>query len=142
MSELNDLADLVDKAVESRDSTKEAIDTLHPKGEKNIKSLDKLSVLNPTQIDAMSVIEWQDKALAVKPGDWGKQNITEGFTDKVKALHVSRDGVGRGEVSNVFKPSIIGDMLQSGAVPPMMIQQSGQRKSSFLGRLMGRGRRE
>jgi len=139
-SDKNDLASIVNDAVMNVDSTKEAIETLHPKDEKNVKKIDKLSILNPTQIDAMGVIEWQDRALACKPGDWGKHNITEGFTDKIKALHVSRGGVGRGEVSNVFKPAIFGQMMENGMIPQSMMENRsmGVHKPSFIGRLFGR----
>lgn len=131
-----DLAGIVENAVSNVDSTKEAIDTLHPQKDINSKRLDKLSNLNMTQVDAMGVLEWQDKALNIKPGNWGKNNVTEGFTDKIKGLLVSLNREGRLEVSNVFKPSIIGQMLQDGQMPEMM--GSVNPRHNFMSRLMGR----
>jgi len=137
-----DLAGIIEEAVQNSDSTKEAIETLHPANDINSKRLDKLSNLNMTQVDAMGVLEWQDKALDTEPGDWGATNITDGFTDKIKGLLVSLGREGRGEVSNVFKPAIFGDMMSQGMIPQTMVGNAsmGVQKSSWIGKLFGRDR--
>ena len=138
-NESQQLGDIVEKALEKKDSIKDAIETLHPRKEESvsIKKIDRLGILSDVQIDSMAVLEWQDKALFMTTKQFESENITEGFTDKVKALSVSKDGTGRIEIQNVMKPAIMGEMLQQGLMP-MQQQQPVPQKQGFLGRLFGR----
>lgn len=111
--------------------TKRAIDTLHPKDDPEHK--DRLTVLTPHEVSAHSVVEWQVKAL--KTEDFTKEFIIEGLSDKIKALKVSMGGAGRHEVSNIFKPEILGEMVKGGLIPPMLMQQGSavpQARRGFL----------
>ena len=140
LDEAKQLGDIVEGALEKKDSIKDAIETLHPKHEESIsiKKIDRLGILSDVQIDSIAVLEWQDKALAMTPKEFATNNVTEGFTDKVKALSVAKDGIGRREIPDVMKPSIIGDMLQQGLMPMQSQQPQPQQKQGFFGRLFGR----
>jgi len=136
-----DLSDILEKVSGENDSIKDAVQTLHPKETKRdqFKSSDRLAIFNDTQIDASAVLEWQDRAMRMTIEEFKTLNVTEGFTEKVKALTVSKEGIGRSEIPNVMQPKILGEMLQRGLVPnqPMMPQQSGGGQS-WLGRMFGR----
>ena len=134
-----ELSDVLEKVAGDNDSIKDALDTLHPKEEKrnpHIKKNDKLAILNDTQIDCVAVLEWQDKAMAMTPKQFESENVTTGFTDKVKGLTVSKDGIGRTEIPGVMQPKIIGEMLQQG-IMPMQGQPQGPQKPGFFKRLFG-----
>jgi len=137
--ESKQLSEIVEGALEKKDSIKDAIETLHPKKEESvsIKQIDRLGILSDVQIDSMAVLEWQDKALCMSTKDFEVKNVTEGFTDKVKALSVSKDGIGRIEIPNVMKPAVIGEMMQQGLMP-MQQQQQFPQKTSWFGRLLGK----
>lgn len=141
MAELDkdELSTIIEKTMGDKDSIKDAVETLHPKEDKksNVKSSDRLAIFNDVQIDAVAVLEWQDRALAMTTKDFSTRIVTEGFTDKVKALTVSREGVGRQEIPGVMQPKIIGDMLQQGLVPQQALAPPGQQKQSILKRLFG-----
>jgi len=136
-----DLSDILEKVSGENDSIKDAVQTLHPKETKKdqFKSSDRLAIFNDTQIDASAVLEWQDRAMRMTIEEFKTLNVTEGFTEKVKALTVSKEGIGRSEIPNVMQPKILGEMLQRGLVPnqPMMPSQSGGGQS-WLGRMFGR----
>ena len=137
-----DLSDILEKVSGENDSIKDAVQTLHPKETKRdqFKSSDRLAIFNDTQIDASAVLEWQDRAMRMTIEEFKTLNVTEGFTEKVKALTVSKEGIGRSEIPNVMQPKILGEMLQRGLVPnqPMMSQQTGGGGQSWLGRMFGR----
>jgi len=138
--EAKQLTEIIEGALEKKDSIKDAIETLHPKKEESvsIKKIDRLGILSDVQIDAMAVLEWQDKALAMTTKQFAEENVSEGFTDKVKALSVSKDGTGRTEIPNVMKPAVLGEMLQQGLMPTMGSPNQPQQKMGFLSRLFGR----
>jgi hypothetical protein len=71
--------------------------------------------------------------------EFSHENVSEGFVDKVKALTVSKEGVGRQEIPGVMQPKIIGEMMQQGMIP-MNTQpaQVGQKKSFFSRMFSGR----
>jgi len=140
VDESKQLTDIVEGALEKKDSIKEAIQTLHPNKEESvsIKKIDRLGILTDIQIDAIAVLEWQDKALGMSIKDFSSRSITEGFTDKVKALTVSKEGIGRTEIPNIMKPAVMGEMLQQGLMP-MMSHGQGQNpiKRGFFSRMFG-----
>ena len=137
--EKGELADLIEKTMGDKDSIKEAVETLHPKQAKgdNAKSSDRLAIFNDIQIDAVAVLEWQDRALAMTSKDFSTRIVTEGFTDKVKALTVSKDGVGRQEIPGVMQPKILGEMMQNGMIPMQTPPAVTNQKKSILARLFG-----
>jgi hypothetical protein len=136
--EKGELADLIDKTMGDKDSIKEAVETLHPKPKKadTFKSSDRLAIFSPIQIDACAVLEWQDRAMQMTPSQFKSQNVTDGYTEKVKALTVSGEGLGRTEIPGVMQPKILGEMLQQGLVPQQMMQQQPQKKS-WIARMFG-----
>ena len=138
-SDANELTAIVEGALEKKDSIKDALEILHPKKEMSvsIKNIDRLGVLSDTQIDSIAVLEWQDKALSMSTKEFSENNVTEGFTDKIKALSVAKDGLGRTEVPGVMKPAIMGDMFNQGLMPIQSQSQQPQRRG-FLNRLFGR----
>jgi len=126
-----DLSDLIEGSLNPDSGTKKAIETLHPD---NIDKLDKLTNLDDQEISAHSGVEWQIKAMETP--DWTKTFIIRGFTDKIKALKISKQGTGRNEITTIFKPEILGEMFQQGMVPDGMGMQ--QQRRGFLSRMFGR----
>jgi hypothetical protein len=141
MAELDkgELADIIDKTMGDKDSIKEAVDTLHPKADKkdSAQQSDRLAIFNDTQIDAAAVLTWQDKALQMSFSDFKTKNVSEGFVDKVKALTVSKEGIGRTEIPGVMQPKILGEMMQQGMMPMMNQPQPQQKKPGFFRKLFG-----
>lgn len=141
MAELKreELADLIEN-IGDKDSIKEAVQTLHPPRDKNSLTTpsDRLAIFNDEQIDAAAVLEWQDKALSMTCPEFEKENVTEGFVEKVKALTVSKEGQGRKEIPEVMKPQILGEMLQQGMMPMNSQPAIQGNKQSWLGRLFGK----
>jgi len=138
--EKGELADLIEKTMGDNDSIKDAVETLHPKESKknDARRSDRLAIFNDQQIDAAAVLEWQDRAMAMTPKEFATTNVTEGFVEKVKALTVSKEGVGRQEIPGVMQPKIIGEMLQQGMMPMQTQQQPGQKKSFFARMFSGK----
>jgi len=141
MAELDkgELADIIEN-IGDKDSIKEAVQTLHPKKDKNSSATpsDRLAIFNDQQIDAAAVIEWQDKAISMSLHDFATKNVTDGFIEKVKALTVSKEGQGRKEIPEVMKPQILGDMLQQGMMPMNSQPAIQNQKVGFWGKLLGR----
>jgi hypothetical protein len=141
MAELDkgELADIIDKTMGDKDSIKEAVDTLHPKADKkdSAQQSDRLAIFNDAQIDAAAVLTWQDKALGMSFADFKSKNVSEGFVDKVKALTVSKEGIGRTEIPGVMQPKILGEMMQQGMMPMMNQPQMPQKKPGFFRKLFG-----
>lgn len=142
MAELDkgELADIIEKATGDNDSIKEAVDTLHPKSSKkeHAQQSDRLAIFSDIQIDAAAVLTWQDKALKMTSKEFCTENVSEGFVDKVKALTVSREGIGRTEIPGVMQPKILGEMMQQGMIPQQPMMQQPQGKQGFLARLFGK----
>jgi hypothetical protein len=134
-----ELADIIDKTMGDKDSIKEAVDTLHPKADKkdSAQQSDRLAIFNDVQIDAAAVLTWQDKALSMSFSDFKSKNVSEGFVDKVKALTVSKEGIGRTEIPGVMQPKILGEMMQQGMMPMMNQPQPQQKKPGFFRKLFG-----
>ena len=138
--ESKDLSDILEKVGGDNDSIKDAVHTLHPKENKkdNFKSSDRLAIFNDVQIDAAAVLEWQDRALRMTHEEFRTMNVTEGFTEKVKALTVSKEGIGRTEIPGVMQPKILGEMLQNGMIPQQPMMQGSEHKKSIFSRMFGR----
>ena len=103
----------LDKATES--ATAKAVDTLHPKDKVHN---DRLTVLNGDEVAGHSIMEWTSLLLGhITDKSSDKGFIMDGFSEKLKALKVSKEGVGRAEISTIFKPEVIGAMLQQGMIP-------------------------
>lgn len=139
----SELSDILEKVAGDNDSIKDALDTLHPKREKKdmTKQSDGLAVFNETQLDASCVLEWQDRAMRMTAAEFKTNNVTDGFTEKVKRTTPSLGGVGRTEIPGVMQPKILGDMLSQGLVPNQMVQGQQPQRPGFLQRLFGGGRR-
>jgi hypothetical protein len=141
MANLNndELSTLIEKSMGEKDSIKEAVDTLHPKANKkeHAQQSDRLAIFGDTQIDASAVLTWQDKAMAMTPTEFRTTNVSEGFVDKVKALTVSKEGIGRTEIPGVMQPKILGEMLQQGLVPSNAVPGVTPQKKRFISRLFG-----
>jgi len=136
----SELSDILEKVAGDNDSIKDALDTLHPKREKKdvTKQSDGLAVFTDTQLDASCVLEWQDRAMRMTAAEFKTNNVTDGFTEKVKRTTPSLGGVGRTEIPGVMQPKILGDMLAQGLVPNQSIQGQPQR-AGFFKRLFGGG---
>ena len=138
----SELSDILEKVAGDNDSIKDALDTLHPKREKKdmTKQSDGLAVFNETQLDASCVLEWQDRAMRMTTAEFRTNNVTDGFTEKVKRTTPSLGGVGRTEIPGVMQPKILGDMLSQGLVPNQMVQGQQPQRPGFFKRLFGGGR--
>ncbi len=127
-----DIANLLEGQLNPDTGTKEAIKTLHPE---DLEKKDRLTVLTREEVSAHARVGFLVKALKAK--DLRTEFLIEGLSDKIKALKVSQDGLGRGEIGNIFKPQIMGEMMQEGAMP-MPMQGGMAPRRGFFSRLMGR----
>ena len=127
----SDLDTVVQQALEqaTETATKKAVDTLHPKDSVHA---DRLTNLQADEVAGHSIMEWT--SLLLNHGADNKKFILDGFSEKLKALKVSKDGRGRGEVSTIFKPEVIGAMLQQGMIPQQGSIQQPQQQRQGLGR--------
>ena len=132
---ISELSDLLENTTKDDAASKKAIETLHPNDE---EKKDRLTVLTQQEVGAHSAVEWIVKALQQK--DWTSGLLVMGLSDKIKALKVSQEGRGRGEVSTIFKPEIVSELLGQGWFPPSsaLSPQQGVRRGGFFGRLFGR----
>jgi hypothetical protein len=126
-----DLGKLVTDAMQKQSGMKEALDALHPAGK---EKQDRLSRLSRTEIIGLVRMEWTDEVLKKK--DWTKEFILGSIPERVKALKVSEDGLGRHEVTEIMKPAIVGEMLGDGSVPSGM-PVPGNRRVGFFQKFMG-----
>lgn len=135
----DELSAIIEKTMGDKDSIKDAVDTLHPKSTKkeSAQQSDRLAIFSDQQIDAAAVLTWEDKAMAMSPAEFKRDNVSEGFVDKVKALTVSRQGIGRQEIPGVMQPKIIGDMIQQGLVPAQVMQSTQGQRVPWYKRLFG-----
>lgn len=132
---MKSLTDLLESEENSQSGTRKAIDTLHPADEEKI---DRLTILTPQEVAAHAIVEWQIKALKMR--GLNKKFVAEGLSDKLKALKVSQQGRGRNEIGELFRPEILGQMLQQGLIPSGMIGSSasiGSERRPFWKRVMG-----
>ena len=120
MDNERELDNIVEKALNAANetATKKAVDTLHPL---DLQHADRLTILSDEEIAAHTIMEWVTTVF--KTEDLTKGFIMEDFSNKIKALKVSRNGTGRSEISNIFKPEIIGNMMQGGMMPINTTQQ-------------------
>jgi len=135
MDDSQELERMINESMNEQVASKKAIDTLHPQ---DSEQKDRLTILNDEEISSHIVVEWITKAL--KENDHSKTFLIEGLSDKTKALKVSRGGTGRHEVSSIFKPEIMGELLSSGWIPPSMSAGHGGQMSrkGFFSRFFGR----
>jgi len=126
-----ELDSIVEKALASANetATKKAVDTLHPL---DLQHADRLTILSDEEIAAHTIMEWV--TMVFKTEDLTKGFIMEDFSNKIKALKVSRNGTGRSEISNIFKPEIIGNMMQGGMIPINSPQQQQPEKRGLFQR--------
>ena len=127
----NNLDEVVQKAMElsNETATKKAVETLHPSDKVHA---DRLTILQSEEVAGHSTMEWT--SLLFNGGQKGF--IMDGFSEKLKALKVSKGGQGRMEISTIFKPEIIGNMVQSGMIPmgggtPIPPQKRGLGRTMF-----------
>ena len=131
MTKQDDLDSVVTRALEqaTETATKKAVDTLHPND--NVHA-DRLTNLQSDEVAGHSIMEWTSLLLNHK-SDTNKF-ILDGFSEKLKALKVSKGGQGRMEVSTIFKPEVIGSMVQQGMIPMGATQPQQTQQRPGLGR--------